>query len=476
MTGYSDQYDFPSEDPYVPAPSVPPPLAPRIPTDQESNRLPNFLQDANLAQPTPDKIYYFKSPRLADLARQSHVNKDRAILLNSLLNSLGLLNSLHVEESRPATVEELSQYHSDTQYLTALANYQLFSPRQLAQYGLVDDCAPYPGMFEHACLCVGGSIQAAAALAERRCKIAINFDGGRHHAIKAKASGFCYVNDVVLAILRLLSTFKRVLYLDIDVHHGDAVEEAFKSTERVLTTSIHHSSPGYFPGTGGKLNSTNRTSNNGSSINNNGKSNISGKAEGFALNLPLEEGLKDGLFLQAFSELCNGIAELYRPECIVMCCGVDGLANDPIGRAWSLTPAAYGAATAQVASYGVPILLLGGGGYDSAAACCAFAAALAGITGQALPEDVPQHHYLDRYGPSYSLINPGRPSLAPDMNNDSEVEGMCESLLSVLRSALEKKHAVEQQKLGGNGENLGGGDGGLQRVVQAKRMKLEAHR
>jgi len=475
MAGYSDrdQYDFPSEDHHIPAPSVPPPLAPRIPTEQYLNTLPNFLQDANLPQPAPHKIYYFKSSRLADLARQSHVNKDRAILLNSLLTSLGLLNALHVEEIRPATVAELNQYHSDSQYLTALANYKLFSPRQLARFGLEDDCAPYPGMFEHACLCAGGSIQAAAALAERRCKIAINFDGGRHHALKAKASGFCYINDVVLSILRLLSIFKRVVYLDIDVHHGDAVEEAFKRTERVLTVSMHHSSPGFFPGTGGKVTSTTSgTSTSNISSTNNNKFGSNDRAEGFALNFPLEEGLKDALFLKALSKVCNGSVELYRPECIAMCCGVDGLANDPIGRAWSLTPAAYGAAAAQVASYKMPVLLLGGGGYDSAASCCAFAAALAGITGQILPEDVPQHQYFDRYGPSYSLLNPGRPSLAPDLNKESEVEEMCESLLSVLRSALERKRAIQMEKLGGDGDNLGGGDGGGRRVVQAKRMKL----
>ena len=234
----------------------------------------------------------------------------------------------------------------------------------------------------------------------------------------------------------------------------------------MLTVSVHHSSPGYFPGTG---NLSNTTTNSNDNTNNN--------ANGFALNLPLKEGLKDALFLQAFQKLCNGTAELYRPECIVMCCGVDGLANDPIGRAWSLTPAAYGAAASHVRSLGLPVLLLGGGGYDSAASCCAFAAALAGITNQTLPEDVPQHQYFDKYGPSYSLLHPGFTSLAPDFNSQGEVEAMCDSLLSMLSSAIEKKHTLEKQQKSNSSSGQQGGEGSIaaRRVVSAKRMKLAAH-
>jgi histone deacetylase 1/2 len=67
----------------------------------------------------------------------------------------------------------------------------------------------------------------------------LNWAGGMHHAKKAEASGFCYVNDIVLAILELLKTHARVLYVDIDIHHGDGVEEAFYLTDRVMTVSFH---------------------------------------------------------------------------------------------------------------------------------------------------------------------------------------------------------------------------------------------
>ena len=79
--------------------------------------------------------------------------------------------------------------------------------------------------------------------------IAINWAGGLHHAKKSEASGFCYVNDIVLAILELLKYHQRVLYIDIDIHHGDGVEEAFYTTDRVMTVSFHKYGE-YFPGTG----------------------------------------------------------------------------------------------------------------------------------------------------------------------------------------------------------------------------------
>jgi histone deacetylase 1/2 len=82
------------------------------------------------------------------------------------------------------------------------------------------------------------------------CRVSpVNWAGGLHHAKKCEASGFCYVNDIVLAILELLKVHQRVLYVDIDIHHGDGVEEAFYTTDRVMTVSFHKYGE-YFPGTG----------------------------------------------------------------------------------------------------------------------------------------------------------------------------------------------------------------------------------
>ncbi|RHY96314.1 hypothetical protein DYB31_015649, partial [Aphanomyces astaci] len=85
----------------------------------------------------------------------------------------------------------------------------------------------------------GATLDAAYRLNHGLTDVAINWAGGLHHAKKSEASGFCYINDIVLGILELLKYHPRVLYIDIDVHHGDGVEEAFYVTDRVMTVSFH---------------------------------------------------------------------------------------------------------------------------------------------------------------------------------------------------------------------------------------------
>jgi histone deacetylase 1/2 len=111
-------------------------------------------------------------------------------------------------------------------------------------------------VLENSSLLQGGAVK----LNHGEADVAINWAGGLHHAKKSEASGFCYVNDIVLGILELLKYFfvllpnllryhQRVLYIDVDIHHGDGVEEAFYTTDRVLTLSLHKFGD-YFPGTG----------------------------------------------------------------------------------------------------------------------------------------------------------------------------------------------------------------------------------
>ena len=126
---------------------------------------------------------------------------------------------------------------------------------------------------------------------DNKSDICINWSGGLHHAKKFESSGFCYVNDIVLAILELLTyslyfrfqfsrVYKRVLYLDIDCHHGDGVEEAFYHTNRVMTVSFHQYGNGFFP--------------------NSGHINAKGVGEGknYKLNIPLKPGIYDEVYLE----------------------------------------------------------------------------------------------------------------------------------------------------------------------------------
>jgi histone deacetylase 1/2 len=120
-------------------------------------------------------------------------------------------------------------------------------------------------------------LAAAKRIASGAADISINWAGGLHHAKKREASGFCYINDIVLGILELLRTYPRVLYIDIDCHHGDGVEEAFYTTDRVMTVSFHKFGE-YFPGTGTQ------------------EDRGRGKGTGYAINVPLKDGLNDDSF------------------------------------------------------------------------------------------------------------------------------------------------------------------------------------
>jgi histone deacetylase 1/2 len=150
-----------------------------------------------------------------------------------------------------------------------------------------------------ACLFAEG----AARLSRDKCDIAINWAGGLHHAKKAEASGFCYINglslssfpihslwphlysDIVLGILELLRYHPRVLYVDIDVHHGDGVEEAFYTTDRVMTASFHKYGE-FFPGTGDL------------------KDIGYNKGRNYSVNVPLRDGINDENYKSVFEPVC----------------------------------------------------------------------------------------------------------------------------------------------------------------------------
>jgi acetoin utilization deacetylase AcuC-like enzyme len=123
-------------------------------------------------------------------------------------------------------------------------------PRRESRFGETVDCPVYQGLFDYCQQAVGASLDCADLIITGEADIAINWAGGFHHAKKGGMSGFCYVNDVVICILELLKFFPRVMYLDVDVHHGDGVEEAFYSTNRVVTVSFHEFGEDFFPGTG----------------------------------------------------------------------------------------------------------------------------------------------------------------------------------------------------------------------------------
>jgi len=173
----------------------------------------------------------------------------RTPIVEALILAMGLYQHLRVEVVQEALLEELETFHS-RDYLDALNNPPA-DLQELEDYGLVDDCAPFSGMLKYALLTAGGALNAARAVASGATLRAIWWSGGRHHAKWSSASGFCYVNDAVIACNHLSANLGRVLYVDLDAHHGDGVEEAFITTDEVMTVSFHAFSRGFFPGTGG---------------------------------------------------------------------------------------------------------------------------------------------------------------------------------------------------------------------------------
>ena len=146
----------------------------------------------------------------------------------------------------------MTKFHADdyVQFLKMITPQNMHDNiKQLQRFNVGEDCPVFDGLYDFCQLSAGGSIGGAVKLNMQKADVAVNWAGGLHHAKKCEASGFCYVNDIVLAILELLKVHQRVLYIDIDIHHGDGVEEAFYTTDRVMTVSFHKYGE-YFPGTG----------------------------------------------------------------------------------------------------------------------------------------------------------------------------------------------------------------------------------
>jgi len=202
------------------------------------------------------RVSYFYHPEVGHFYYgPSHPMKPHRLkLAHHLVLSYGLYKKMECYHPHPASQGELSKFHSED-YVSFLSritpdNLRQFSTQmQKFNAGDMTDCPVFDGLFEFAQLYTGASIDGAIKLNNSETDIAINWSGGLHHAKKSEASGFCYINDIVLAILELLKVHARVLYIDIDVHHGDGVEEAFYCTDRVMTFSLHKYGD-FFPGTG----------------------------------------------------------------------------------------------------------------------------------------------------------------------------------------------------------------------------------
>ena len=251
----------------------------------------------------------------------------------------------------------------------------------------------------------------AARLNDGLADIAINWGGGLHHAKKSEASGFCYVNDCVLGILELLKVHQRVLYIDIDIHHGDGVEEAFYTTDRVMTCSFHKYGD-YFPGTG------------------DWRDLGYGPGKNTSINFPLREGMDDDSFRYVFKPVIQAIMDRFRPGAVVLQCGADSLTGDRLG-CFNLTLRGHASAVEFVKSFGLPTLVLGGGGYTmrNVARCWTYETSV--LLDNKIPDELPYSDYFEYFGPDYRLHI--APSNMENKNSRTYLENVMGKLLAALK-------------------------------------------
>uniref|UniRef100_A0A1I7XF39 Histone deacetylase n=1 Tax=Heterorhabditis bacteriophora TaxID=37862 RepID=A0A1I7XF39_HETBA len=360
---------------------------------------------------------------------------------NFLLTFLFILNFIcKVYRPFPATFEEMTRFHSE-EYMNFLKcaspeNLKMYN-KQMLKFNVGEDCPLFDGLYEFCQLSSGGSLAAAVKLNKQKADIAINWMGGLHHAKKSEASGFCYTNDIVLGILELLKYHKRarhylnfvikeflhflrVLYVDIDVHHGDGVEEAFYTTDRVMTVSFHKYGD-FFPGTGDL------------------KDIGAGKGRLYSLNVPLKDGITDAAYQSIFRPVMTKVMERFQPCAVVLQCGADSLNGDRLGP-FNLTLRGtvmrlllfknsyhylvllilgHGDCVKFFRSYNIPLMMVGGGGYTprNVARCWTFETTLA--VDKEVPDELPYNDYFEYFGPNYRLhIDPS------NATNDNSPESL----------------------------------------------------
>ena len=381
--------------------SIPLPLQPSSSQmTKSSNRRVSYFYDAEIGN------YHYG---------QGHPMKPHRVrMTHNLVVNYGLYRRMEVFRPRLVSPTAMTRFHSDD-YINFL---KVITPdnmsdyvRQLQRFNVGEDCPVFDGLFEFCQLYTSGSIGGASRLNEDKADIVINWAGGLHHAKKAEASGFCYVNDCVLAILELLKKHERVLYIDIDIHHGDGVEEAFYCTNRVMTVSFHKFGE-YFPGTG--------------DVSDSGY----GDGKNYSINFPLNDGMDDESYKCVFQPVIQSVMERFAPGAVVLQCGADSLAGDRLG-CFNLSLKGHGDCVEFVRSFNIPMLVLGGGGYTlrNVPRCWTYETAV--LLGEDIKDALPYNDYFEYFGPDYRLHLPV--SNMDNLNSGEYLDRTKIQLLEILR-------------------------------------------
>jgi acetoin utilization protein AcuC len=247
---------------------------------------------------------------------------------------------------REATRAEIERIHAPD-YVEAVMQASREPDLDFSRWGLSawGDTPPFAGMHEASLLTTGATLVAMEEVTSGRARVAVNYAGGLHHAMRARASGFCIYDDPAIVCALLADRGMKVAYVDIDAHHGDGVQAAFYDTDRVLTISLHQDGRTLFPGTG--------------SADERG----TGRGAGYSINVPLPPYTDDAAYIRAFDAVVPALLERYRPDVLVTQQGIDPHFRDPLTHLMVSTHAREHCMRA-FRSTPYPWVAMGGGGYD----------------------------------------------------------------------------------------------------------------
>jgi acetoin utilization protein AcuC len=236
----------------------------------------------------------------------------------------------------------------------------------------------FPGMYETEAIKAGSTLLAARLVLDKQVDVAFSFAGGLHHAMAGHASGFCVFNDPAIAIQWVVDQGLRVVYVDIDAHHGDGVQAAFYDSDRVMTLSLHESGRYLFPGTGFVEELGSRA------------------GRGYSINLPFLPYTSDAVYQWAFAEIVPPLIERFAPDVLFTQLGVDTHYLDPLTH-MQLTTEAFGAAVRAFREMDLPWVAMGGGGYNVHTVARAWTLAYGIMSDRAFDDAIPEE-YSQAYG------------------------------------------------------------------------------
>ncbi|WP_457601054.1 acetoin utilization protein AcuC [Hydrogenivirga sp.] len=296
----------------------------------------------------------------------------RVSLLLEFLEAMGLIEEEEKVEGRDATIEELLLFH-DEEYIKTLIEADRCQcvpegARERFNIGSYENPVS-PAMFRGSSLATGSSVQAVELFL--RGFSAFNPAGGMHHAFRDRAHGFCFINDPVVAIEVLRREgFRRVLYIDLDAHHCDGVQEAFYNNDEVYVLSLHQSPEYSFPFNRGFVEERGE-----------------GRGRGYNLNVPLPKGVNDGEFLFLLEKTLTYVKDVFTPEVYVLQLGTDPLLEDPLSKL-ALSNVGFLESFRLVREFFGEGIYLGGGGYHPIALARSWTLIWCDISGREAPANI----------------------------------------------------------------------------------------